>query len=102
MLVPGSIRTAVSRNALTADGSARGVSDWAIDRGIEPDVAAAQMLSAMLAGEREIVIAEGAEAKMAEARRTPDAMFDQMAALMARGYAEQMKAGAGGVEPEAA
>lgn len=102
VLVPGSIRTAVSRNALTADGSARGVSDWAIDRGIEPDVAAAQMLSAMLAGEREIVIAEGAEAKMAETRRTPDAMFDQMAALMARGYAEQMKAGAGGVEPEAA
>ena len=90
-LVPGSIRTEVSRNALTADGSARGVSDKTIDDGIDPDAAAADMLAAMLAGEREIVVAEGAELQMGEARRTPDAMFDQVAALMAQGYAERMK-----------
>ncbi len=98
VLVPGSIRTDVSRNALTADGSARGVSDKAIDNGIDPDVAAADMLAAMLAGQREIVIAQGAELQMGEARRTPDAMFDRMGAMMARGYAEKMKAGVGGVE----
>ena len=99
VLVPGSIRTDVSRNALTADGSARGMSDSAIDNGIDPDEAAAQMLAAMLAGEREIVIAQGVEQQMGETRRTPDAVFDQVAALMARGYAERMKAGSGGVEP---
>jgi len=92
VLVPGSIRTDVSRNALTADGSARGASDKAIDNGIDPDAAAADMLAAMLAGEREIVIAEATEAQMGEMRRTPDALFDQMAALMAQGYAERMNA----------
>ena len=92
VLVPGSIRTDVSRNALTADGSARGASDKTIDNGIDPDVAAADMLAAMLAGEREIVIAEGAEAQMGEMRRTPDALLDQMAALMAQGYVERMNA----------
>ena len=92
VLVPGSIRTEVSRNALTADGSARGASDSVIENGIDPDAAAADMLAAMLAGEREIVIAEGIEAKMGEMRRTPDALLDQMGALMAQGYVERMNA----------
>ena len=29
---------------------------------------------------------------MGESRRTPDALFDQIAAMMAAGYAERMKA----------
>lgn len=90
-IYPGSIRTDVSRNALTADGSARGASDKAIDNGIDPIVAAQQMISAMLNDEREIVVAEGVELQMGELRRTPDALFDQVAALMASGYAEKMK-----------
>ena len=98
-LVPGSIRTEVSRNALTADGSARGVSDEVIDRGIDPDAAAADMLTAMLAGEREIIVAERAELAMGEARRTPDAMFDQIAGLMTAGYAERMKVPGSGATP---
>ncbi|HVR91135.1 MAG TPA: SDR family NAD(P)-dependent oxidoreductase [Novosphingobium sp.] len=92
VIYPGSIRTDVSRNALTSDGTRRGASDKAIDNGIDPDVAAADMLSAMLRGEREIIIAEGAERAMGELRRTPDALFDQIAAMMAAGYAERMKA----------
>jgi dehydrogenase/reductase SDR family member 7B len=91
-IYPGSIRTNVSRNALNADGSARGVSDKAIDNGIDPAVAVAQMLAEMLAGNREIIVAEGAEQQMGELRRTPDALLDQVGALMARGYAERMKA----------
>ena len=67
-----------------------------IDNGIEPDKAAADMLAAMLAGEREIIIAEGREREMGEARRTPDALLDQMGAMMAAGYAERMKAEAQG------
>ena len=91
-IIPGSIRTDVSRNALTADGSRRGASDSVIDNGIDPDEAALKMLDSMLAGEREIVVARGVEEQMAETRRTPTALFDQVAALMAGGYAERMKA----------
>lgn len=92
VIAPGSIRTDVSRNALTADGSRRAASDSAIDNGIEPDVAAADMLAAIANDEREIIIATGAEQAMGELRRTPDALFDQIAGLMAAGYAEKMKA----------
>lgn len=91
-IYPGSIRTGVSRNALTADGSARGVSDKVIDNGIEPDAAARTMIDAMLGGEREIFVAEGRELALGEMRRTPEALFDQMAGMMAAGYAEKMKA----------
>ncbi len=91
-IYPGSIRTGVSRNALTGDGSARGVSDKAIDNGIDPDEAADRMIDAMLNGEREIIVADRGELALGEARRTPDALLDQMGALMAAGYAEQMKA----------
>jgi dehydrogenase/reductase SDR family member 7B len=91
-IYPGSIRTNVSRNALTADGSARGVSDKAIDNGIDPDVAVAQMLEGIANNVREIIVAEGGELAMGEARRTPETLFDQVEALMARGYAQQMAA----------
>lgn len=91
-IYPGSIRTDVSRNALTADGSARGVSDKAIDNGIDPDIAAEAMIDAMQRGKREIIVAERGELALGEARRTSDALLDQMGALMATGYAEQMKA----------
>ena len=93
-IYPGSIATDVSRNALTADGSKRGVSDKVIDNGIAPDVAVAQMIDQMLAGAREIIVAEGAELAMGEARRTPDALLDQIGAFMAAGYVQRMNDGA--------
>ncbi|TCJ38174.1 SDR family NAD(P)-dependent oxidoreductase [Parafrankia sp. BMG5.11] len=91
VIYPGSIRTDVSRNALTADGSVRGKSDKAIDEGIDPDAAAAEMLDAIAAGAREIIVAEGAEKATGEARRTPDALFDQIAAMVAAGYMQRLK-----------
>ena len=90
-IYPGSVATNVSRNALTAGGERRGKSDPAIDNGIPADVAARQMLDEIAAGTREIIVAEGGEAKMGELRRTPDALFDQVAAMMAAGYADKMK-----------
>ncbi len=87
---PGSIRTNVSRNALTSDGSQRGVSDKVIDNGIDPDDAAAQLLDAVAADAREIIIAEKAELAMGEARRMPDALIDQIGAFMTAGYVERM------------
>ena len=93
VVAPGSVQTNVSRNALNADGSVRGESDAAIDNGLSPDFAAAQILAAVDAGTRELVVAEGAEAAIAQLRRSdPDALFDRMSAMVQAGYAQQMKA----------
>jgi len=91
VIFPGSIATDVSRNALTADGSKRGRSDAIIDRGIRPGDAANTMIDAMAAGEREIIVADGMEKAMGEMRRTPDQLFDQVAAMVADGYIERME-----------
>ena len=93
VVAPGSVRTNVSRNALNADGSTRGESDAAIENGLSPDDAAAQMLAAVDAGTRELIVAEGAEAAIAALRRSdPDALFGRMNAMVQAGYAQQMKA----------
>ncbi|MFM5953883.1 MAG: SDR family NAD(P)-dependent oxidoreductase [Novosphingobium sp.] len=93
-IFPGSIATDVSRNSLTSDGSRRGVSDKVIDNGIAPDVAAQQMVDEMLAGHREIIVADGAERAMGEARRMQDALLDQIGGFMAAGYVQRMNDGA--------
>ena len=92
VIYPGSIATDVSRNALTSDGSKRGRSDKVIDEGIQPNDAAQTMIDAVAAGEREIIVAEGMEQAMGEMRRTPDQLFDQVAAMVAAGYIEKMEA----------
>lgn len=90
-VTPGSIRTDVSRNAITADGGRRGVSDEAIDRGIDPDDFAARMLAAIDAGEREVMIADAPmEVMIGEARRTPETLFDRMIQTFNQGYAAKM------------
>lgn len=93
VVCPGSVATDVSRNALIADGSARGKSDTAIDGGIPPDEAATAILDGLAAGQREIVVARGFELAMGEMRRTPDALLDQVAAMVAAGYMEKMREG---------
>ena len=50
------------------------------------------MLDAMAAGQREIIVAAGVEKQIGELTRTPDALFDQVADMMARGYAAKLKA----------
>jgi short-subunit dehydrogenase len=92
-IYPGSVATNVSRNALNADGAARGRSDKAIDEGIPADVAARAMLDGITNGEREIIVAEGGEKAMGELRRTPDALFDQVAGMVANGYMDKLEQG---------
>lgn len=92
VVCPGSVATDVSRNALTGRGAARGKSDKAIDEGIPPAEAARAIIEGIAAGQREIVIARGSEAAMGEMRRTPDALLDQVAAMVAAGYMDRMKA----------
>ncbi len=92
VIAPGSIATGVSRNALTADGTARGTSDAAIDNGIAADAAARIMIDAVTAGQREIIVAEGVEEAIGEMRRTPDELLDQVAGMVAAGYMDNMDA----------
>jgi dehydrogenase/reductase SDR family member 7B len=93
VVAPGSVRTNVSKNALDATAQTRGVSDAAIDNGMDPAVAATRMLDALKAGERELILAEGMEAAIAKMRRTdPNALFDQMERMVAAGYAQRMGA----------
>lgn len=93
VVAPGSVKTNVSKNALDASAQTRGVSDAAIDRGMDAGVAAKRMLDALKGGERELILAEGVEAEIAKMRRAnPNALFDQMERLMASGYAQQMGA----------
>lgn len=93
VVAPGSVATNVSRNALNADGSVRGESDAAIENGLSPDFAAENILDAVEAGTRELVVAGGSETAVAELRRSnPDALFDRMSAMVQAGYAQQMKA----------
>ncbi len=93
VIAPGSIQTGVSRNALTANGNRRGISDAAIDNGMPADDAARAMLAAIAAGQREIILATGVEAELASLRRSdPDAAFDLVSAFVQRGYAKTMAA----------
>lgn len=90
-VTPGSIRTDVSRNAITADGGRRGESDAAIDNGIDPDDFAARMLAMIDEGQREVMIADAPTEKMiGEARRTPEELIDRMIEMFNKGYAKQM------------
>ena len=82
----------MSRNALTADGEKRGVSDAAIDNGMPPAESAEQILSAVEAGTRELILATGVEYDIAQLRRhNPDALFDLTSNMVREGYAQAMK-----------
>lgn len=100
VVAPGSVRTDVSRNALTADGSARGVSDSAIDNGMPPEEAARAMLAAIETGKRELVLATGMEHDIVVMRRRdPEALFERMSAMVRDGYAKKLAADEGGQRP---
>ncbi len=91
VVTPGSVRTNVSINAVTADGSARGKSDKAIDEGLEPVFVADAIWTAHKDGKREIVLAQGMEAQMPILKsKDPDKLFDMIEAMVASGYAEKM------------
>ncbi|WP_397592902.1 SDR family NAD(P)-dependent oxidoreductase [Sphingorhabdus sp.] len=93
VVAPGSVKTNVSRNALNADGSVRGISDAAIDNGIDPDKVARLIWEAVSTGKREIVIAEGMEASIPMLRaQDPEKLFDMVEAMVAAGYAQKISA----------
>jgi short-subunit dehydrogenase len=89
-VLPGSVATNVSRNALTADGSSRGKSDANIDGGDDPADLAKDILQAVLDKTPELIFAKGTELEAAKARQSdPDALFEmmnQMGAQIAERY----------------
>ena len=93
VVTPGSVRTNVSRNALSADGSVRGTSDAAIDNGIDPGEVARLIWDGVANGTRELLIAEGMEAALPKLRASdPEKLFDMVEEMVAQGYAQKMAA----------
>lgn len=81
-VLPGSIRTQVSANALAADGTAHGRTDSAIANGMDPAECATRILAGIAAGEREILVAQGMEETLARLRFSdPQKLFDTLAAV---------------------
>ncbi len=81
-ILPGSVATDVSRNALTSDGTARGKSDANIDGGDDPMDCARKIMQAVSDNLPEYIYAKGAELDMAKMRQSdPDALFATMSKL---------------------
>ncbi|MFN3214604.1 MAG: SDR family NAD(P)-dependent oxidoreductase [Henriciella sp.] len=92
-VLPGSVATNVSRNALTADGSSRGKSDANIDGGDDPADLAGEILKAIQAKTPELIFAKGMELEAAQQRQSnPDALFEMMNQMGAQ-IAERYEAG---------
>lgn len=61
IIIPGSVRTDIARNALEGSGSARGRTDENIENGIDPVAAAQTILTGLAERQHDIVVAEGME-----------------------------------------
>jgi len=76
VILPGSVKTGVSINSLTGDGSRRGKNDVNIENGMEPDRAAAIILDGIASGARDIPVAEGMELMALQLRaQNPEALY---------------------------
>ena len=92
-VLPGSVATNVSRNALTADGTSRGKSDGNIDGGDDPADLANDILKAIQNKTPELIFAKGMELEAAQKRQSdPDALFEMMNQMGAQ-IAERYEAG---------
>lgn len=92
-VLPGSVATNVSRNALTADGTSRGKSDANIDGGDDPADLAKDILHAIKNNTPELIFAKGMELEAAQQRQSnPDALFELMNQMGAQ-IAERYEAG---------
>lgn len=77
IVCPGFVRTEVSRNALTGDGTPQGTMDEAIDRGISADECAAGVIDAT-AREREEVLVGGRERLAVYLKRFAPPVFSRL------------------------
>lgn len=76
VILPGSVKTGVSVNSLTGDGTRRGKNDVNIENGMEPDRAAEIILDGIAARARDIPVAEGMELMALQLRaQNPEALY---------------------------
>ena len=88
-VLPGSVATNISRNAMTKDGSKRGKSDENIDNGDDPMDCASAILEAVKNNTRELLYAGDFENSFAEMRHSdPEKLFDMIGGLGAQIAAE--------------
>lgn len=81
-VLPGSVATNVSRNAVTTDGSKRGVSDANIDGGDDPIDCARAIVEAVENQVPEFVYAKGMELELIKMRRSdPERLFKTMGSI---------------------
>ena len=87
-VLPGSVKTNIARNALTADGSSRGISDANIDDGDSPVECAKSILNAVRNDVPELIFAKGMELELTEMRhKEPEKLFtlaEQLGSQLAR------------------
>lgn len=92
-ILPGSVATNISRNAMTKDGSPRGQSDENIDNGDDPIDCAKAILKAVESNMAELIYAGDFEKGFAEMRHSdPDQFFRAIAGLGSQ-IAEKYEAG---------
>ena len=96
-VLPGSVATNVSRNALTSDGTKRGKSDANIEGGDSPADCATAILQAVIDKKPEIYFAKGMELEIAIQRhKDPEACIEAMCEMGAK-IAERYEADDGEV-----
>lgn len=84
-ILPGSVATNISRNAVTKDGSRRGISDENIDNGDDPMDCAAAILKAVQNDVPELIYAGDFELSFAKLRHSdPEKLFEMVAGLGAQ------------------
>ena len=84
-ILPGSVETDVARNALTGNGSRRGISDAVIDAGDDPMDCAKCIWEAVNADKPEYIYAKEMEMGLAQMRHAdPDTFFDAIAGFGAQ------------------
>ena len=84
-ILPGSVATDVARNALTGNGSKRGVSDAVIDAGDDPMDCAKCIWEAVNADKPEYIYAKEMEMGLAQMRHAdPNTFFDAIAGFGAQ------------------
>jgi dehydrogenase/reductase SDR family protein 7B len=84
-ILPGSVATDVARNALTGNGSKRGVSDAVIDAGDDPLDCAKCIWEAVNADKPEYIYAKEMEMGLAQMRHAdPDTFFEAIAGFGAQ------------------
>jgi len=92
-VLPGSVKTDVSRNAITKDGSKRGKSDDVIDKGDDPMDCARAILDAVAGNLPELIYAEGFELEAAKMRHSDPENFFKLISQLGAQTAAQYEAG---------